>query len=80
MAHISCRWTEDVSGVIIGDISHTGCLMYKNRRQTENFHSNKEDGLIDLAKKRYEWIKSDMGESFKDIYPEDEFWLKIFTD
>lgn len=79
MATIHDPWRDDVRGTVIGDIMITGVLMYEDRPQSENITAKTEDDILTLAKKKKDKIINELGLIFNYTYPEQKWWVKIYS-
>lgn len=79
MATIHDHWREDVRGTVIGDIMVTGVLMYEDRAQSGNITAKTEDDILTIAKDKKDKISKDLGLIFNYTYPEQKWWVKIYS-
>lgn len=70
-------FTDDVSGVIVGGDYMQGFLTYEGRKQGSDMYAVNEDALKVLANEKWNSIKKEHGQVFRDIYPSNAWMLEI---
>ena len=71
-------FTDDVGGVIIGDVMFSGQLYYEGRSQRGRFYARDDAELNRIAKSLKAQILKDCGSASHLIYPDDDAWtMKI---
>ena len=71
------EFTDDIDGTIIGGDYVTGQLCYETRPQGRQLYADDAAGLRIEAGNLLRQIKADCGRVFADIYPHDEWTLRI---
>ena len=65
---------------VIGPITpYAGRLFYDGRRQSKLFYAETEVGLKRQCRERINELKKSLGETYKLVYPDPIFELRIFS-